>query len=98
MNRQEAINLARKIHDLRAKRVQDADGKLSYHTLLRLKEMNVPKRYEMMERLVREGFAPDVKTIEKLMWSKAVVGVSYGSAHCPGHKMSDKITDPKTHY
>ena len=98
MNRQEAIKLARKIHDLRAKRVQNDDGQLSYHTLLRLKEMDPTKRYTMMERLVREGYAPDVKTIEKMLASKAVTGSNGGNAYCPGHKMSDKITDPGTHY
>lgn len=98
MNRRQAIELAQKIHDLRAKRVQSADGKLSYYTLLRLKEMDLPKRYDMMERLVREGYAPDVETIEKMLASKAVSGSTGGNAYCSGHKMSDKITDPGTHY
>lgn len=98
MNRQQAIELARKIHDIRAKRIQNDDGQLSYHTLLRLKEMELPKRYNMMERLVREGYAPDVKTIERLLNSKAVSGSTGGNAYCPGHTMSDKITDPGTHY
>lgn len=98
MNRQEAIKLARKIHDIRAKRIQKDDGQLSYHALLRLKEMDLPKRYDMMERLVREGYAESVEAIEKLLNSKAVSGSTGGNAYCQGHKMSDKITDPGTHY
>ena len=98
MNRQEAIKLARKIHEIRAKRVQGADGNLTYHTLLRLKEMDQPKRQDMMERLVREGFAESVEAIEKLLNSKAVSGSTSGNTYCPGHKMSDQITDPGTHY
>jgi len=91
MNRQEAIKLARKIHDIRAKRVQGADGKLTYHTLLRLKEMDPPKRQDMMERLVREGFAESVEAIQKLLNSKAVSGPVGGGAYCPAHKMSDEL-------
>ena len=91
MNRQEAIKLARKIHDIRAKRVQGADGNLTYHTLLRLKEMDVLKRLDMMERLVREGYAESVEAIEKLLNSKAVSGSVGGSAYCPAHKMSDEL-------
>ena len=98
MNRQEAIKLAQKIHDLRAKRVQASDGQLSYHTLLRLKEIEPLKRRDMMERLVREGYADSVEAIEKLLNSKAVSGSTGGNAYCPSHKMSDKITDPGTHY
>ena len=98
MNRKQAIELAQKIHDIRSKRVQSADGKLSYYTLLRLKEMDVLKRYDMMERLVREGYAESVEAIEKLLNSKAVSGPVGGNAYCPGHKMSDKIIDPGTHY
>ena len=91
MNRQEAIKLALKIHDIRAKRIQKDDGQLSYHTLLRLKEMDVPKRYDMMERLVREGYAESVEAIEKLLNSKAVCGPVGGNAYCPSHKMSDEL-------
>ena len=98
MNRQEAIKLAQKIHNLRAKRVQASDGQLSYHALLRLKEMDLPKRYDMMKRLVREGYADSIESIEKLLNSKAVTGSTGGNAYCPSHKMSDKITDPGTHY
>lgn len=98
MNRQEAIKLARKIHDIRAKRVQGADGKLTYHTLLRLKEMDPPKRQDMMERLVREGFAESVEAIKKMMNSKAVMDGVFGTAYCPSAGMSDKKLDPGTHY
>ena len=98
MNRQEAIELAHKIHDIRSKRIKGDDGQLSYHALLRLKEMDRPKRQDMMERLVREGFAESVETIEKLLNSKAVSGSTSGNAYCPGHNMSDQITDIGTHY
>ena len=91
MNRQEAIELAHKIHDIRSKRIKGDDGQLSYHALLRLKEMDQPKRQDMMERLVREGFAESVEAIEKLLNSKAVSGSVGGSAYCPAHKMSDEL-------
>ena len=98
MNRQEAIKLARKIHDIRSKRVQNDEGQLSYHTLLRLKEMDLSKRYDMMERLVREGYAESVEAIEKLLNSKAVSGSIYGNAYCPSAGKSDDKLDPGTHY
>ena len=91
MNRQEAIELAHKIQDIRSKRIKGDDGKLSYHTLLRLKEMDVLKRLDMMDRLVREGYAESVEAIEKLLNSKAVNGHVGGNAYCPAHKMSDEL-------
>ena len=91
MNRQEAIELAHKIQDIRSKRIKGDDWQLSYHTLLRLKEMDVLKRLDMMERLVREGYAESVEAIEKLLNSKAVSGSVGGSAYCPAHKMSDEL-------
>ena len=91
MNRQEAIELANKIQDIRSKRIKGDDGQLYYHTLLRLKEMDVLKRIDMMERLVREGYAESVEAIEKLLNSKAVSGLVGGSAYCPAHKMSDEL-------
>lgn len=91
MNRQEAIELAHKIQDIRSKRIKGDDGQLSYHTLLRLKEMDVLKRLDMMERLVREGYAESVESIEKMLNSKAVSGPVGGSAYCQAHKMSDEL-------
>jgi len=91
MNRQEAIELAHKIQAIRSKRIKGKHGKLSFHTLLRLKEMNESKRNDMMERLVRKGYAESVAAIEKQLNSKAVSDSVGGNAYCPAHKMSDKL-------
>ena len=98
MNRQEAIKLAQKIRDIRAKRIQGTDKRLTLPVLLRLMDMDLTKRTAAIQKLVREGYASSEEEIEKALRSKAVMSSCYGSAYCPSAGMSDKKLDPGTHY
>ncbi len=98
MNRRQAIELARKIHDIRAKRIQGTDKRLTLPVLLRLMDMDLTKRTAVIKRLVREGYAKSEEEIEKALRSKAVMGSTHGGAYCPSAGMSDKKLDPGTHY
>ena len=98
MNRQEAIKLAQKIRDIRAKRIQGTDKRLTLPVLLRLMDMDLPKRTAAIQKLVREGYASSEEEIEKALRSKAVMGSVHGGAYCPSAGKSDDKLDPGTHY
>ena len=98
MNRKQAIELTQKIRDIRANRIQRDDGELSFHTLLRLSEMDYPKRRDIMERLVREGYAPSVGAIERMLNVKEVTRNMQVGSYCPSAGMSDDILDQGPQY
>ena len=99
MNRQQAIELARKIKDIRKKRLFGGSKELSLQTLLKLREMGWPRRQMLMERLVKEGYADSIEAIERMLKGKKVclsVGTSGSATESKG--MSDDILDAGVQY
>lgn len=99
MNRQQAIELARKIDDIRKRKRLGGKKELSYTTLLRLAEMDKWQRDLVIERLVREGYAKSVEEIKHLLMSKRVsLSVTEGGNAVESAGMSDDILDAGIQY
>lgn len=99
MNRQQAIELARKIDDIRKRKRLGGKKELSYTTLLRLAEMDKWQRDLVIERLVREGYAKSVEDIKRLLMSKRVsLSVGEGGNAVESAGMSDDILDAGIQY
>ena len=99
MNRQQAIELANKIKEIRKKKNLGDGDELSYAILLRLKDMGWGRRQMAMKRLVMEGYADSVETIERMLKSKKVsMNVDVGDSPTESTGMSDDVLDAGIQY
>lgn len=96
-NKQQAIDLANKIKEIRKDKFKNKE--INIPVLLRLKEMPYYQRQVAMQRLVSEGYANDVGEIEKMLRKKEVVrSVTPSAAPADDKGMSDDIKDNGIQY
>lgn len=96
-NRQQAIDLANKIKELRKERFKNKE--INIPVLLRLQDLPPYERENAMERLVQEGYAGNVKEIERMLKSKEVVlSPTGGSVPTESVGMSDDKLDAGIQY
>ena len=96
-NRQEAIDLANKIKEIRKDKFKNKE--INIPVLLRLKEMPYYQRQAAMQRLVSEGYAENVGEIEKMLRKKEVVrSVTPSAAPVDDKGMSDNRKDNSIQY
>ena len=96
MNRQQAIELAQKIKEIRQQKLKNKT--LSFRTMLRLTELPIYEREATMVRLVEEGYADSVDDIRQMLKDKRLcLGMGYDSP-TESTGMSDEVLDAGAHY